>query len=194
MGIIERAGRDSFRRRPAQMLVPAGAACRRRRSGSIRRAGPRSEEVMVSRNANVVVRPLRGRSFVVELHGDHDLSTKSRVRDALGGLDAAERIIIDLRCCTFVDSTVIAAILTSCSANPPGEHQRISLVTPPDTSYVNRALAVIGVRELVAVHDSLDQALADGDRGALRRAREAAERRGPPRPDRRGAKEGECST
>ena len=130
----------------------------------------------MSRSQDVVVRSVRGRAIVVELHGDHDLSTKVQVRNALASLAAARRVIIDLSRCTFVDSTVIAAILTSCSANPPGEQQRISLVTPPDTSYVNRALTVLGVRDLIAVHDSLEQALADGDRGTLRRARRLSER------------------
>ncbi len=148
----------------------------------------------VSSSSSVVVRSLRGRAIVVELNGDHDLSTKSQVRAALAGLDATRRIVIDLTRCTFVDSTVIAAILTSCSANPPGEQHRISLVTPPDTSYVNRALTVLGVRDLVAVHDSLDQALAAGERAAIRRARGRSQGRSRVGLDRASAEGGECWT
>ena len=47
----------------------------------------------------------------MRLSGDHDLSTKPQLLDALAGVRRASGIVIDLTRCTFVDSTIIAAIL-----------------------------------------------------------------------------------
>ena len=64
-------------------------------------------------------------------------------------------VVIDLTACTFIDSTVIGAILNTWPDRP-----RVSLVLPADSSYVTRALSVIGVRDLLPVHPSVAAALA----------------------------------
>ena len=105
------------------------------------------------------IRVLRVReAVVVTLRGDHDLSTKAGVTDALRRLNRERRVVIDLRQCTFVDSTIIGAILAACrgdSARDP----HVSVVMPGDTSYVYRALSVIGLSDLVPAHLSIEAAL-----------------------------------
>ena len=67
-------------------------------------------------------------------------------------------VVIDLRQCTFVDSTIIGAILTA----GRGDSRRVanvSVVMPDDTSYVYRALSIIGLRDLVPAHVSIEAAL-----------------------------------
>ena len=99
--------------------------------------------------------------IVLTLIGDHDLATKPALAEALDGLAPEAAIVIDLTRCTFIDSTVIGAIL---SARRP-DRPRVALVLPPDTSYVVRALSVIGVRDLLPVHPSVEAALGHLDDG-----------------------------
>jgi anti-anti-sigma factor len=100
-------------------------------------------------------------ALVLALLGDHDLATKPMVMEALAGIGANTAVVIDLTRCTFLDSTVIGVLL---GAGPP-EGWSVSLVLPPDTSYVTRALSVIGMRDLVAMHPSVDAALASSEAG-----------------------------
>jgi anti-anti-sigma factor len=97
-------------------------------------------------------------SVIVTLTGDHDLSTKQQVLKALAGVGASAKLIIDLTRCTFVDSTIINAILGASRITSPSRHT-VSLVLPDDTSYVYRALSVIGMQGLVPIHQSIEAAL-----------------------------------
>lgn len=108
--------------------------------------------------ASVEVRSTPAGTVVVTLVGDHDLSTRQQLLEALAGVHGKKVVLIDLERCTFVDSTIIAAIIGACRPEPPSR-PRISVVLPPDTSYVYRALSVIGVRDLVPVHLSIEAAL-----------------------------------
>ena len=112
---------------------------------------------MWGEKSEIEVRPEPGDVIVLTLTGDHDLATKPLLVAELAALTPATAIIVDLTRCTFIDSTVIGAIL---AARLPGR-SRISLVLPPDTSYVVRALSVIGMRDLLPVHPSVEAALQD---------------------------------
>ena len=94
--------------------------------------------------------------IVLTLIGDHDLATKPMLSAELAGVPPDAAVIVDLTRCTFIDSTVIAALL---SARVP-DRPRVSLVLPPDTSYVSRALSVVGMRDLLPAHPSVEAALA----------------------------------
>jgi anti-anti-sigma factor len=108
--------------------------------------------------ASVEMRSVPGGGIIVALVGDHDLSTKTQLLARLAGVGRPARLVIDLSGCTFVDSTIIAVILGACHTTSPSE-QRVSLVLPNDTSYVYRALSVIGARDLVPIHRSIEAAL-----------------------------------
>ena len=97
---------------------------------------------------------------MISLSGDHDLSSKRELVESLARVPCDQRVLINLENCTFVDSTIINAVLTACR----GESSRdpnASVVLPPDTSYVYRALSVIGLRDLVPTHRSIEAALED---------------------------------
>jgi anti-sigma B factor antagonist len=96
-----------------------------------------------------------GDVIVLTLIGDHDLATKPSLVAELAALAPEAAVVIDLTRCTFVDSTVIGAILNTRQPDRP----RVSLVLPPDTSYVVRALSVLGVRDLLPVHPTVEAAL-----------------------------------
>jgi anti-anti-sigma factor len=96
---------------------------------------------------------------VISLIGDHDLSTKPELVDRLAKLRNRRRVVIDLQRCTFVDSTIVGAILAACRADAP-RGPKVSIVVPDDTSYVYRALSVLGLGDLVPTHPSVASALA----------------------------------
>jgi anti-anti-sigma factor len=119
-------------------------------------------------DAGIEIRELPG-GAVIALKGDHDLSTKPQLVGALRRLrrGAWTAIVLDLRQCTFVDSTIIGAIL---AAPRQGESRapKVSVVLPEDTSYVYRALTVVGLTSLVPAHASIEAALAaSGDAAPL---------------------------
>jgi anti-sigma B factor antagonist len=116
------------------------------------------------RHASIEVREIPG-GIVVSLTGDHDLSTKPQLVQALTrlGRGAWTRIVLDLRACTFVDSTIIAAIL-SAQRQASTRDASVAVVLPADTSYVYRALSVVGLTALIPAHASIEAALgAAGD-------------------------------
>src|SRR5690242_14179046 len=113
-------------------------------------------------DASIGIHELPG-GVVISLRGDHDLSTKPDLVAALRRVRRAPAaaIVLDLRQCTFVDSTIIGAILEArrqVSARAPN----VSVVLPDDTSYVYRALSVVGLGALVPAHASIEAALGAG--------------------------------
>ena len=104
----------------------------------------------------VEVRSTPEGALVLTLIGDHDLATKPRLLAELGELSPETDLVIDLTRCTFIDSTVIGVIL---GARLP-TRMRVALVPPGDTSYVYRALSVVGIRDLMPIHASVEAALA----------------------------------
>jgi anti-sigma B factor antagonist len=118
---------------------------------------------MWGEKARIDVRSEPGPVIVLSLIGDHDLATKPSLVAELAALAPETAIVIDLTRCTFIDSTVIGAILNARLPDRP----RVSLVFPPDTSYVVRALSVVGVRDLLPVYPSVEAALECLRRGFL---------------------------
>jgi anti-anti-sigma factor len=88
-----------------------------------------------------------GFSAIVELHGEHDLSTSEAVRVALARLRG--HVLVDLSDCTFIDSKVIGTIVAASQALAR-ERYRLELVLPPPGSHVRRALEVVGLPDLLA--------------------------------------------
>ncbi len=103
----------------------------------------------------IEVRSASGDAIVLVLTGDHDLATKPQLIAELAAVTPGAPIVIDLTRCTFIDSSIIGAILGERRPDRP----KISLVLPADSSYVARALSVIGMRDLLPVHPSVEAAL-----------------------------------
>jgi anti-sigma B factor antagonist len=103
------------------------------------------------------IRSVPGNVLILTLIGDHDLATKPMLLAGLADAAPEAAIVIDLTRCTFVDSTVIGAILGARVPEPC--NPRVCLVFPPDTSYVVRALSVVGMRDLLPVYPSVGAAL-----------------------------------
>jgi anti-anti-sigma factor len=122
---------------------------------------PESSTSFDGNSAGMEIRELPG-GVVISLRGDHDLSTKPQLAGALKRLRrraAWTNIVLDLRQCTFVDSTIIGTILAA-RRQDSAQAPNVSVVLPDDTSYVYRALTVVGLTALVPAHASIEAALA----------------------------------
>lgn len=96
---------------------------------------------------------------VVVLTGEHDLGTAPRVRDALTAAAADGRaVLVDLCEATFVDSSILGAILEARRA--AGEASRgFAVACSGEAEPVRRVLEVTGLAEELPVHPTREAAL-----------------------------------
>ena len=92
--------------------------------------------------SDVDLHPERDR-WVVSLAGEHDLYTAPKVQEALRGVIAAgaRTIVVDLTETTFLDSTMLHALLSA--RNELRDGGRLLLVTNDET--VKRAFEIAGI-------------------------------------------------
>ena len=87
---------------------------------------------------------------VVSLNGDHDLASAPQVSATLRSISG--NTLIDLSECSFVDSTVISTLL-SASRELQREGHHLQLLVPRENVTVTRTLEIIGIRELLVIHE-----------------------------------------
>ena len=100
-------------------------------------------------------------SAIVALGGEHDLADASRLESTLQ--EAAETglpIIVDLEACSFIDSSIIAAIIHA-------THKRASdaftIYVPPTTApAVLRTLEILQIGQVVSIRETLHGPSATG--------------------------------
>jgi anti-anti-sigma factor len=92
--------------------------------------------------------------WVLALHGEHDLATQPSLREQLGHVRAAGGpIVVDLTPTTFVDSTIIGALLECATELDPGE-PGVFAVAPPGAA-ARRLADLVRLGEALPVHDDL---------------------------------------
>jgi anti-anti-sigma factor len=96
---------------------------------------------------------------VVTMYGEHDISTEPLLARALEEAAAHSSVVVDLSGCSFIDSTVIAALIRGASATH-ARGDRFALVIPPEQRQVARIAQMVRLGELLSLHDSRDAALA----------------------------------
>ncbi len=98
-----------------------------------------------------------GDAVVVRLAGELDLYNAEDVRAALAGAAEAapNRVVVDLADVEFVDSTALGALIEARS-----KFGRDGLVLAAPQLETRRALQVSGLDRHLAVHDSVEAALA----------------------------------
>jgi anti-anti-sigma factor len=118
-----------------------------------------------SPDVQVEIRPARAPQFaaIVSLLGEHDLATAPALRETLAPF--LGDLLVDLSECTFVDSTVIGALI-ACAQQLQREGHALSLVVPPENANIARTLDIVRIRELVRVHARLPGADAASSPGA----------------------------
>jgi anti-anti-sigma factor len=96
---------------------------------------------------------------VVSLHGEHDLSSEPTLSRALDAAAAHSHLIVDLSDCTFIDSSVIAALLRSAHLVAK-KGERFALVIPSEQRQVARIAEMTQLAGQFAIHTSRASALA----------------------------------
>ena len=86
---------------------------------------------------------------VVELRGEHDISTATDVQNALSPIFG--NVLIDLSDCEFIDSTIISALIVEFQLRRREGH-RLDLLVPPENKTISRSVALSGVGDLMTVH------------------------------------------
>ena len=97
--------------------------------------------------------------WVLELHGEHDLSTVKALHAELAPIaDRGEAAVIDLSQVTFIDSAVLSELVASRRVGEDGG-ARLALVAPPG-GFPARVLGLLRLGQVVGVYESRDEALA----------------------------------
>ena len=110
------------------------------------------------RKAPVLGVERQGDACVVRLGGELDLYNAPQVRDALieACADSPGRVVVDLSDVEFVDSTALGVLI---EARTRLDNRRAFLLAGPGLE-TRRALEISGLDRHLAVHETLDAALA----------------------------------
>jgi anti-anti-sigma factor len=120
--------------------------------------------------ARIDLSALADDAILVTLTGEHDLATTERLLEALADAREHPNLIIDLTPCTFVDSSVIRVLARACDADAPGT-QRVAIALPNAGGIVDRAFALLSLREVITLYQTVEEALKGlGDAAANGRA------------------------
>jgi anti-sigma B factor antagonist len=97
---------------------------------------------------------------VLSITGEHDLSTAPVLRQRLGGLiEEGVPIVVDLSPASFVDSSILGAILEG-RRRAESEGRGFAVCHANGADSVGRVLDVTGLRSELPVHASREQAAA----------------------------------
>jgi anti-anti-sigma factor len=95
----------------------------------------------------------------VRLRGEHDLSTKPRLTEALTEASAKRNVLVDLSECTFMDSSVIAALFLA-RTKLDLRDGRLELVIPREAATLQRTAEVTALGAILRVHETQAAGLA----------------------------------
>jgi anti-anti-sigma factor len=108
--------------------------------------------------ASIEVEDLASGTAVVVLRGEHDLNGKTRLAEVLAHALRRGNVVVDLEPCTFLDSMVIATLL---SATRRAEAVGVlGLVVPPEAEIVARIASLMRISSFVPIHPSRALAIA----------------------------------
>jgi anti-sigma B factor antagonist len=106
---------------------------------------------------------------IVLVEGEHDLSSAAEFREHLSGLlEAGTSAVVDLSGATFVDSSVLAALIWA-SQQSAEQGVGFSVALPGNAAEgVRRVIDVTGLGEALALRDGTDAAVEAARTGAER--------------------------
>ena len=99
---------------------------------------------------------------VVSLKGEHDLSTQEAIERGVRRATEYPVVLVDLSQCSFMDSTVIAVIVSAHRMHV-ARSARLELILPPEASHVHRIARMSGLSEIMTVHTSRQAAVEGHD-------------------------------
>jgi anti-sigma B factor antagonist len=95
----------------------------------------------------------------VTLHGEHDLSSQECLSEALAAASAKRDVLIDLSDCTFMDSSVVAALFRA-SQKLSERGGRLELVIPESATTMKRVADLTQLAAILPVHETRHAAIA----------------------------------
>ena len=87
---------------------------------------------------------------VVHVDGEHDRESCGLLVEALGPL--AGHVVVDLARCTFLDTSVIGAIIGK-TLELGRDGYRLEVAVPPTSEFLCRTVERLGIRDLLPVRD-----------------------------------------
>ena len=96
---------------------------------------------------------------VVAVRGEHDLRTKAELAEALERASAHPHVLVDLSECSFVDSSVIGALVVA-SKRLEERDGRLEVVIAPEAHTVHRAAELTGLAAFLPIHATRSAAIA----------------------------------
>jgi anti-anti-sigma factor len=97
--------------------------------------------------------------WVVELRGEHDLSTVPSVHTELETIFAqGTTVVIDLSYATFVDSAVLNELIAAQRRVDADENERLAVVAPRD-GFPARVLDLVNLDRLLSIFETRAEAL-----------------------------------
>jgi anti-sigma B factor antagonist len=109
----------------------------------------------------IVLDDAAGGVVVVVVEGEHDIYTAPALRDRLGeAIDRGGGIVVDLTGATFVDSSVLGALLDARRRALEAEQGFVVCVGPAVEPGVQRILDITGLVPVLPVISGRDEAIA----------------------------------
>jgi anti-anti-sigma factor len=96
---------------------------------------------------------------IVTLCGEHDLATRAEIGATLGRVGGEADVLVDLSECSFIDSSVIGALVAAFQAFVE-RGRRLELVVPSEAVTIQRVVKVAGLATFLAIHETREAGLA----------------------------------
>jgi anti-anti-sigma factor len=93
------------------------------------------------------------RTAIVKLRGEHDLSTRPRISEALADASEQTTVLVDLSECTFADSSVVAALVVA-HDELKQRGGRLEVVIPPDARAIRRLTTLARLADILPIHET----------------------------------------
>jgi anti-anti-sigma regulatory factor len=98
--------------------------------------------------------PAQDFAAIVTLSGAHDEATVDALKDAMSSIDGD--LLVDLTPCTFIESTVIGALVAKTIELRRDGHN-LELVAAPGNTEIGQTLERIHIHDVVAVRSSVPE-------------------------------------
>jgi anti-sigma B factor antagonist len=97
--------------------------------------------------------------WLLTVRGEHDLATADELRKALArSFSGGSTVIVDLSPATFIDSTVLNALLHADKVATSHNEHSLALVAP-SSEFPRRLLDLVGISEKVPTYETRAEAL-----------------------------------
>ena len=118
----------------------------------------RTKSMVTERMDTVQTTRSKDGTWILNLSGEHDITTATELRDGLDALFAeGTRIVVDLRHVAFMDSTIIGVLAAAQQRASTTEGEGLALVVPSE-GFVARLKEIVAFDKLIPTFNSLEEA------------------------------------